>query len=74
MEIQNNDNNNEEWEVTLTFNIDTLRALNYHLDYAILMWPGAPARPTEEQEFLRQLKYSIYGAIMDHNFHTMDSE
>ena len=72
MEIQNNDHNNEEWEVTLTFNIDTLRALNYHLDYAIQMWPGAPARPIEEQEWLDIMKKRMFAMIADYNYTEID--
>ena len=64
-----NDTSPPEWEVTLHFNIDSLRALHYHLEYAIKMWPGSPARPAEEQEYLSHLKMSVFTAMMDYNYH-----
>ena len=49
-------NPEEEWYAPFDLGIEEIKMLHSHLDYAIKMWPGAPARPAEEQEFLQFMK------------------
>ena len=42
-----------------------LRALSYAVNEAIRLWPGAPARPYEEQEVLDRLKKAFFAMSMD---------
>ena len=68
------DQENDEWLGTLTLNIEATKLLYDHFLYSIKMWPGAPARPPEEQEFLMQLKHQMFAMILEHNFHNNDVE
>ena len=38
----------------------------------IRLWPGAPARPYEEQEHLRILRDELYKGVLDYKFRYMD--
>tara|TARA_A200000159_G_scaffold55428_1_gene51313 strand:- start:34258 stop:34467 length:210 start_codon:yes stop_codon:yes gene_type:complete len=64
----------EEFYCEFKMGIRELRALYSHLEYAIKMWPGAPARPYEEQEFLDHLKKQTFAMITEYNFHYIDKE
>ena len=57
---------NNEWRGQMMFNIDGVRALHDHLEYAIKMWPGSPARPPEEQEMLLHLRDQLFAMRMDY--------
>ena len=57
----------EEWFCELQFDITATRLLYDHVCYAIETWPGSPRRPPEEQEFLRNLKMSLFSSIMEYN-------
>ena len=61
------DTHNEEWRAQMVFNIEGVRALHSHLEYAIKMWPGSPARPYEEQMMLMNLKEQMFAMRMDYN-------
>jgi hypothetical protein len=63
----------EEWYCEINMGIDEVRALYYHLCYAIETWPGAPRRPAQEQEFLQFLKMRMFAMISDYNFEYGDS-
>ena len=52
METQNPD----DWRAVFELDINAVRMMREHLNYAIKMWPGAPARPFEEQEFLLKIR------------------
>ena len=39
---------------------DEVRTLLYAVNEALRIWPGAPARPIEEQEQLQKLKDSFF--------------
>ena len=58
----------DDWRCEMSFDIKATRALYEHICYSIQMWPGAPARPLEEQEFLQSLKTSLFSSIMDYNY------
>ena len=60
----------EEWACTMTLGIDEVRMLYDHTCYSIKMWPGAPARPYEEQLYLDTLKKRLFAMIMDYNLYS----
>ena len=41
-----------EWEGTVRLQIEAVYALRSVLKYCLETWPGSPARPAAEQEFL----------------------
>jgi|TARA_B100001094_G_scaffold251426_1_gene249254 hypothetical protein len=55
-----------DWYVQLTMGIDELRLFYDHICYSIEIWPGSPARPAEEQEYLMSLKYKTYAMILQY--------
>ena len=38
------------------------------------MWPGAPARPYQEQEFAQSLLKTVNQIILEHNFTYLDHD
>ena len=56
------------------FNIDGVMALKGVIDYAIKVWPGAPARPHGEQEFLLRMRDECNRCIMEHSFHNLQAD
>ena len=75
MEINNNDHcllnmeslSEDEWFVEMTMNIHQLRALYSVINFAHESWPGAPRRPLEEQEYLRNMKSKLFAMILEYN-------
>ena len=59
--------NQDEWHAMFAMDIHTLRMFYNHICYSIEKWPGAPARPVVEQEFLLDLKTQVFGMIMEYN-------
>ena len=64
----------DEWHVTIKMPIEEIRLLYGHVCYGLQMWPGSPARPVEEQEYLRTLKSRLAAMIMQYTFDTLDTE
>tara|TARA_B100002019_G_scaffold228476_1_gene201756 strand:- start:9860 stop:10087 length:228 start_codon:yes stop_codon:yes gene_type:complete len=64
----------DDWYASLNMGIQELRMLYSHIEYSIKMWPGAPARPVEEQEYLQRLKSRIASVIMQYNFDMLEME
>ena len=62
----------ESDKYSLEFNIDGIYALKSVIDYAIEKWPGAPARPWEEQEFLWGMRDTLQRCLLEHSFHNME--
>lgn len=58
----------EEWLCTMTLNIEEVRAMYDHFDYAIKMWPGSPARPADEQVWMDIMKKRMFAMIQEYNF------
>ena len=54
-----------EYEFQIILGPEQVRALSYAVSEAIRLWPGAPARPIEEQEELQALKNSLFAMQMD---------
>jgi len=59
-----------EWKM----GIEELRLFYSHLDYSIRMWPGSPARPEIEQEFLDKLKKTTFAMIQEYNFTYLEQD
>ena len=62
----------DEWACTLTLNIEEVRAMYDHFDYAIKMWPGSPARPADEQVWMDIMKKRMFAMIADYNYTEID--
>tara|TARA_A100001035_G_scaffold251746_1_gene223839 strand:- start:386 stop:586 length:201 start_codon:yes stop_codon:yes gene_type:complete len=56
------------WTCDLTMDYVGLRLLYDHICYAIEVWPGAPKRPVEEQEYLLHLKTQLAAMIFQHQY------
>ena len=63
------DKSGGEWECSLNLDIIALRLMYDQVCYSIEMWPGAPRRPYQEQEFLMTLKQQLFTCLIDYNFH-----
>lgn len=63
-----------DWYATFAMPIEEIRLLHDHVCYAIKTWPGSPARPPEEQEFLLSLKIRLSAMLMQYNFDMLDLE
>lgn len=50
---------------------DDVRTLLYAVQEAIRVWPGHPARPREEQEYLQSLRDEFFKMVLEMQF---DSE
>ena len=65
-----------EWEGQLHLPIEAVRNLREVLEYFHKMWPGSPARPAEEQEFVRELLNCMTKLELEYTFdcleHTSD--
>ena len=57
-----------DWYAQINMGIDELRMFYSHICYAVESWPGSPARPAEEQEYLKHLKGKIFAMILDYQF------
>lgn len=62
----------DDWYVTLNMGIDEVRALYSIISYAYETWPGAPARPVEEQEYLRAIKMRLFAVMSQYAFDCME--
>ena len=58
----------QEWSCHLDLGINEIRALYQVIDYALQTWPGSPARPPEEQEYLHYMKKQLFAMIADYTF------
>ena len=67
-------NDDDDVVYSLDLNIDAIRALHSHLEYSIQMWPGAPRRPAEEQEFLQYLRSTMFTILLEHNFSNNEAD
>tara|TARA_B000000441_G_C21605744_1_gene268584 strand:+ start:208 stop:423 length:216 start_codon:yes stop_codon:yes gene_type:complete len=54
---------------TLHLTIHDIKLLHYCVKEGIKHWPGAPARPTDEQEHMWYLRDEMFRAMMDHSFY-----
>ena len=63
-----------DWYCTVEMGIDEVRMLYSHVCYSLEMWPGSPARPAEEQEYLRILKMRLFSMISDYSFYNIEKQ
>jgi hypothetical protein len=63
-----------EWSCTVDLGIDDVRALHSSIAYLIEMWPGSPARPASEQEYLHYVKNQLFAMMMDYNYNYLTGE
>ena len=61
-------NPEEQYDYTVDLRIEDIRTLHYCVQEAIRVWPGAPARPCEEQEHMKYLRDSLYRMMLDYMF------
>jgi hypothetical protein len=55
----------------LSMGIDDIYLMYHCVQETIKNWPGSPARPSEEQQHLWDLRDNLYRCILDHKFHEM---
>ena len=63
-----------DWYCTVEMGIDEVRMLYSHVCYSLEVWPGSPARPAEEQEYLRILKMRLFSMISDYSFYNIEKQ
>ena len=63
-----------EWSCSIDLGIDDVRALHNSISYLIQVWPGSPARPAEEQEYLKYVKNQLFAMLMDYNYNYQTGE
>ena len=56
------------YDYSVDLRIEDIRVLHHCVQEAIRVWPGAPARPCEEQEHMKYLRDSLYRMILDYTF------
>ena len=61
--------NQGEWIMEMQMGHDEIRMLYDHICYAIQTWPGSPARPAEEQEYLQLLKTRLFAMLTEYTFY-----
>ena len=62
---------NENCDYMVGLSIQDVHLLYHSVQETIRVWPGAPARPVEEQEQLVQMKSNLYRMILDYRFRQM---
>ena len=63
-----------EWESQIHLDIKAVRALTEVLQYFNKMWPGSPARPAEEQEFVRELLKCMKKLELEYTFDCLEKK
>ena len=61
-------NEYDDWIVEMQLGIDEIRMLYSHVCYAIQTWPGSPARPPEEQEYLLVFKTRLFAMMTEYAY------
>ena len=61
----------KEPDYTVNLSIEDIRLLHYYVQETIKYWPGAPARPREEQEHLWFMRDSLCRIMLDYQFHKL---
>lgn len=58
----------------LSFDIRGIRLMKGVIDSYIKIWPGYPARPREEQEFLWFMRDEMNKMMLEHSFNHLSTE
>ena len=61
-------NEEHEYDYTMHMSIEDVRLMHYCVQKAIEYWPGAPARPYEEQEQMWFMRDQFQRMILDYQF------
>ena len=61
-------NEEHRFDYQVDLSIEDIRLLSHCVNETLRLWPGAPARPVEEQEHLRYMRDCFFRMIMDYNF------
>ena len=61
----------KEPDYTVNLTIEDVRLLHHSVQETIKYWPGAPARPYEEQEHLWYMRDSLYRIMLDYRFNEL---
>lgn len=64
----------QDFEGTLHLDIKSVYALRDALRYLKQVWPGSPARPAEEQEFIDHMIKVLNQISLEHSFVFLDQE
>ena len=64
----------KDWEGSLHLSIQSVYQLREALRYLKQMWPGSPARPAEEQEFLDAFITVLNQLSLEHSFEFLDKK
>tara|TARA_B100000902_G_C26764463_1_gene647261 strand:- start:325 stop:528 length:204 start_codon:yes stop_codon:yes gene_type:complete len=64
-----NSDDQDEWIMEMHMGHSEIRMLYDHICYAIQTWPGSPARPAEEQEYLLVLKSRLFAMLSEYIFY-----
>ena len=57
-----------DWYCSMNMGIDEVRLMYQHVCYAIETWPGSPACPPEEQEWLLMMKSRLFAMMTEYAF------
>ena len=71
--IDPNHDYDEEWFCEVRLGIYDVKSLYAVICFALETWPGSPARPPEEQEWLWAMKERYFAMLMEYNFSENDS-
>ena len=58
----------EDWYCEFKMGIHDVKSLYSVICYSLEMWPGSPARPAEEQEYLHMIKQQLFAMLADYTF------
>lgn len=59
----------DEWHGEIVMNYEDVKRLYSLLCFAEEIWPGAPRRPYEEQDFIKHMKTVVFSMLADYTFH-----
>ena len=65
------DHEDQDILYNVTLGINDVRVLQYAVESALQNWPGSPARPAEEQQYLWQARDWTKKIILEHTFNIM---
>ena len=64
-------NEEHDYDYTMHMSIHDVQLMSYCVEQAIKYWPGAPARPYEEQEQLNHMRDQFKRMIFEHSFNNL---
>ncbi len=61
-------NEEEYYDYTISVTIEDIKLMHHCVQETIKYWPGAPARPYEEQEQLWALRDNLFKIMLEDQF------